>query len=350
MRVVVNVLVTGAEGFAGRVIAEGLRARGDAVRALIATGTPAAVRARFEAAGIVVHEGRRDDDAILESAARGVDGIVHAAPDQRLRGPMSQHEKQTLIPAEATLSAAQRTGVRRLVLVSNEVVTAGTAARGYCDEALPHASQHVCAYAEAMALAEALVTAASGHKETDTVVVRPGLLWGPDDDEYLPMWIRQAKARTLALVGDGTALLPTTFTANLVTGVRNALIATSAAGALYHLTDDERINPKQFLTKLMVAVGAPAPRKRVPFAVAYASAWLAERFGREAELTRAEVVRFGRNTQFNLQRARDDLQYEPVRIDAGMKLLAAWATKAGGADAIARGEVFDRSSVIENAG
>ncbi len=338
---VVNVLVTGAEGFAGRVIAEGLRARGDTVRAFVASGAPAVVRERFERAGIDVTEARRDDEKALEQAARGVSCVVHAAPDQRLRGPLARHEKQTLIPAEATLAAAQRAGVGRLVLVSNEVVTAGNAARGYTDEALPHATQHLTAFAECMALAEALVTAASGDKGLDTVVIRPALLWGPDDDEYLPMWIRAAKANTLALIGDGSALFPTTLGANLVTGVRNAAVSSIAAGSVYHLTDDERITPKQFFTKLMVALGVTPPRKRVPYPFAYASAWIADRMASaDPEMTRAEVVRFGRVTQFNLQRAREELQYEPVRIDEGMKSLAQWAARVGGADAIAAGTVL----------
>jgi sterol-4alpha-carboxylate 3-dehydrogenase (decarboxylating) len=346
----VNVLVTGAEGFVGRVIAEGSSARGDTVRAFVAMGAPSVIRARFERAGISVIEARRDDEAEIERAARGVDVAIHAAPDQRMRGPMSRHEKETLIPAEATLASVQRAGVGRLVLVSSEAVTAGNTARGYVDEALPHASQHVSAFAECMSLAEALVSAASGQKGVETVIVRPGLVWGPDDDEYLPMWIRAAKARTLSLVGDGAALFPTTLTANLVQGVRHAAIASIAAGRTYHLTDDERITPKQFLTKLLVALGLSAPRRRVPYAVAYAAAWFAERTGNdEPDMSRAEVVRFGRVAQFNLQRAREELQYEPMRIDAGMKALAAWAQKAGGPDVIARGEVADLSSVVEPA-
>ena len=78
-----NVLVTGAEGFVGRVIAEGLRARGDTVRAFVAKGAPAAIRARFERAGITVVEAKRDDEAAIQQAARGVEVVVHAAPDQR---------------------------------------------------------------------------------------------------------------------------------------------------------------------------------------------------------------------------------------------------------------------------
>ncbi len=342
-----NVLVTGAEGFAGRVIAEGLRARGDEVRALVQKGAPPAVRSRFDRAGITVHEASRDDEEAVLQAARGVDGVVHAAPDQRLRGPIARHEKLVLIPAETTLAAVQRAGVGRLVLISSEVVTAGTAARGYVDEMLPHASNHASAFAEVMALTEALVTAASGNKGTDTVVLRPGLLWGPDDDEYLPEWIRAARERTLSLVGQGTALFNTTYTANLVAGVRNALLASAAAGRVYHLTDDERITPKQFFTRVLVSLGLPAPRNRVPYTVAYASAWLAERMGRDPLFSRGDVVRFGRNTQFNLQRAREDLQYEPIRIDVGIKCLVAWAARAGGADAIAKGDVIDVSSVVE---
>ena len=92
----VNVLITGAEGFAGRVLAEGLRARGDEVRALVAKGAPPAVRARFERAGIEVHEARRDDEEAIVVAAQGVGAIVHVAPDQRLRGTIA-HEIETHI-------------------------------------------------------------------------------------------------------------------------------------------------------------------------------------------------------------------------------------------------------------
>lgn len=343
----VNVLVTGAEGFAGRVLAEGLRARGEQVRAVVAPDAPAAVRTRFERAGIVVHVVRCDDEEALVQAARGVDAVVHVAPDQRLRGSIAHHERCMLIPAEATLAAAQRAGAGRLVLISSESVSAGTTARGYVDEAVPHASRHASAFAEVMALTEALVTAASGVRGTDTVVLRPGLLWGPDDSEYLPEWLRAARGRTLTLVGRGNALFTSTFTANLVTGVHSALVASAAVGRIYHLTDDERITSTQFFTRVLAALGLPRPRRHVPYALAYASAWIAERMGREPERSCGDVVRFGQNTQFNLQRAREDLQYDPLRTGVGIQCLVAWVALAGGLEVLAKGEVADVSSVLE---
>lgn len=72
------VVLAGATGDLGGRIATALGRRGVAVRALVRPGTPAATRARLEAAGAVVRAVDHDDAAALRDACAGAGCVVSA--------------------------------------------------------------------------------------------------------------------------------------------------------------------------------------------------------------------------------------------------------------------------------
>jgi nucleoside-diphosphate-sugar epimerase len=309
-------------------------AHGDSVRALL-PAKDASQRAALEAEGLEVVEGSVVDEASVARAAAGVEVVVHTEARSPWGGTLAEHERANLIGTENALAACREAGVRRFVFVSSEAVTAGDFSRDYVDETFPHASEFLSPYAETMALAEALVQAASGTGGMDTVVLRAGWLWGPGDDVNLPVWIRRQRAGTLRTIGTGAQFVPTTYIGNLADAAVLAATVPSAAGAIYYITDDERIGARKFLTQVLGAAGVGGPRGRVPYRLAYAQAWLAEKLSRAPALTRADVVAHGRQAYFNLGRARAELGYEPgVNIAAGVARLREWVQQVGGVDAV----------------
>ena len=84
-----TVLVTSAAGGVGRPLVRGLSTRGVTVRALVKNDAQASLARRDGATEIRVGDMR--DNAVLDEAIRGVDGMYHAAPTQIIdEGPIAE--------------------------------------------------------------------------------------------------------------------------------------------------------------------------------------------------------------------------------------------------------------------
>ena len=249
----------GADGLVGRALCADLRSAGREVHALAIRGLDDETQQRLQSLGVSLAEGNARNEEDIARAAKDLSAIVHAPLGPQAGTTLADHNAFTLIPIENALAAATTAGVKRFVLISSDAVTAGDFDRSYVTESIPHASVFLTPFAEALALAEALVLTA---KAIETVVLRPALIWGAGDADTLPDVIERSRAGQLPIFGDGSTLVATTNVANLTAAVRAGLGAPDAVGKLYHITDDERISAKTFLTKLLVTAGvkaAPAP-------------------------------------------------------------------------------------------
>jgi len=171
-----RVLVTGANGFLGRAVVEGLSARGRLVRAAVRRdegGWPAGVEA------VSVGDLTSITDPI--EALSGVDAIVHCAArahvlKETAGDPLAEFRA---VNTEATLALARKSaeaGVRRLVFISSIGVNgAQTRGRGfrYDDPAQPHSS-----YAVSKHEAELGLKALAAETGLEVVVIRPPLILG----------------------------------------------------------------------------------------------------------------------------------------------------------------------------
>ena len=316
-----DVLVTGADTFAGRAAVRALRAAGHTVRALLPTGDAPE--------GATVVRGDVRDEPSVRAAATGAEALLHLAHLDDPRASLADAEGANLIATENVLAAARDAGVRRLVLLSSESVTRGREARSYVDERVPQPPRFYDHASATRALAEDLVTAASGGG-IETVVLRPGQLWGVGDDVFLPALLRRVRDGRFGWIDDGRALIATTSVESLSRARLLALRADDAAGGVFYVTDDERTPRREFVGNLLRACGAPVPASSVPFALAWSMAWIGERLGREGR-TRAEVLAEGRSAHFNIQRARTALGYAPAATVAEVTArVGAWVRDEGG--------------------
>lgn len=332
-----DVLVTGSTGFAGRTLVAALRAEGHAVRALVRRESPAGPRARLVALGAALVEGDLGDERSLTAAARGCSVVFHGARLDDPTRPREAHEAVNLVGTENLLAAARAAGVRRVVYRSTLDVTLGDVERRYVDEDFAQPIPFDDPSCIIRSLAEDLVVAAS-DAQLETVVLRPGWLWGVDDTSLAPRLIRAARGEIpWRWIDHGRALCATTHARSLATASLRAGTAPDAAARVFAVTDDERVSGREFLTRLAAALGVRAAWGSTPYWLARGLAWLEEQRG--ARGRRAWVMAHGRSALFNVQRARQTLSWAPaLEVSAGLRGVAAWARRVG-ADAIARGEV-----------
>jgi nucleoside-diphosphate-sugar epimerase len=306
--------VTGGSGFIGGALIERLRREGWEVRALARSDTAAAkVRER----GAEPVPGDLDDVDALRGGSVGCDVCFHAAAKVEDWGEPADFERLNVRGTANVIAASRDAGVRRLVHVGTEAaLTAGQALEGV-DEGAPLRPDSPFLYSATKAKAEQLVRDANGDG-LETVVVRPRFVWGRGDTTLLPAIAELVRSGRFRWIGGGRHLTDTTHVENTVEGLW--LGATRApAGGVYFVTDGEPVVFRDFLERMLGTQGVTVPDKSVPSAVATAGAAAAERAWRllkrpgQPPLTRFAVWVSSRECTLDISRAREELDYRPVK-------------------------------------
>jgi nucleoside-diphosphate-sugar epimerase len=323
--VVLKVLVTGAGSLLARRTAEALLRRGDEVVCLQRHAAPVDTE---QVLGDI-----RDTD-LVASAAEGCDAIIHAAAKVGVVGAWEEYRSINVDGTAAVIGAARRNGVGRIVHVSTpSVAHAGDAIVGGRAEP-PVMGRHGAWYQESKAIAEHLVLAAASPAVA-VVAIRPHLVWGPEDTQLVGRIVQRAHAGRLALVGDGSALIDTTY----IDGAASALVAALDAvhpharcnGRAYVIANGEPRPIRELILGICAAAGVDTAPREVPRWLALFAGSVVERMwklrGAETEppLTRFLAEQLGTAHWFDPRPARDDLGWQPtVSIDEGLALLSAW--------------------------
>jgi dihydroflavonol-4-reductase len=260
-------LVTGANGFIGANVVRTLLDHGEAVRAFVRPGCD---RRSLEDLPIELAEGDLRDADSVRSAVAGCTRVYHVAADYRLwaRDPRELHDanvRGTLHLLEACLAL----GVERVVHCSTVGTIGLSALPGPCDERTPLAPDQIHgAYKQSKLDAErvALSFAARG---LPVVVVNPTAPVGPWDGKPTPtgkILLDFAHGRLPAFVDTG---LNVVHVRDVAEG--HWLAAERGRPGERYILGHRNMTLREILETLAELLERPAPRIRLPYAVA----WLA---------------------------------------------------------------------------
>ncbi len=321
----VKVLVTGATSLLARRTAEALIDRGDEVVCL-----------QRHAADVNAQQVMGDvrDGDLVERAAIGCDAIIHAAAKVGVVGSWEDYRSINVDGTASIVAAAKRNGVTRLVHVSTpSVAHSGHAIVGAgADE--PVTGRTGAWYAESKAMGESLARSAASD-ELCVVTIRPHLVWGPGDTQLVGRIVERARAGRLALVGNGSALIDTTYidcaSAALVAALDAARPGAICNGKAYVVANGEPRPIRELVLGICHAAGLDVTPREVPRRVALLAGGAIERLWRlrhvtsEPPLTRFLAEQLGTAHWFDPRPAHDDLGWVPtVTVDEGLRRLAAW--------------------------
>jgi dihydroflavonol-4-reductase len=322
-------LVTGASGFVGSHVARQLVAAGQSVRVLVRRGSNLAALGGLH---VECFEGDLRDTSSLERAVLGVRRVYHVAADYRLWTPRPEEIYETNVEGtRRLLAAAKNAGVERIVYTSTVATIAvprhgalpNEDTRATVDEMIGH-------YKRSKFLAEqvAVEAAAAG---VPVVIVNPTAPVGPWDWKPTP---------TGRIILD---FLKGKMPAYVDTGLNVAAVEDIAAGHLLaaekgrigerYILGARNMTLKQILDALSAITGRPAPRVRLPHAIALAAGYADELFsrlaGREPQIP-VEGVKMSRLRMFvESDKAARELGYKPTSVEAALERAVRWYEEHG---------------------
>lgn len=323
-------LVTGATGFLGSHVARRLVTAGDSVRVLVRrTSNPQALD------GLTAErfEGDLNDSASLRRAMYGVGRVFHVAADYRLwtRNPDEIYETNVQ-GTRRLLAVAADAGVERFVYTS----TVGTIAVPHSGLNLPNEETRATLdkmighYKRSKFLAEleAMKAAESGFP---VIIVNPTAPVGPADWKPTPtgrIILDFLNGKMPAYVDTGLNLVPVEDVAE-----GHLLAADKGRIGERYILGARNMTLKQILETLATIAGRPAPRLRLPHAIALAASYADEFFsrlsGREPSIP-VEGVKMSRHKMFvESDKAERELGYKPGSVEWALARAVSWYTDHG---------------------
>lgn len=232
----VPVLVTGATGFVGGVLARRLLGLGAQVTVLARSPNKAAPLARL---GARVVYGDLQDAGAVQTAAGGVDAIFHSAA---LMG--GRLEAQRAVNVDGTrhvMRTAARAGVRRVVHVSTVAVYGNVLPLRVTEEA---PLGYGCSpYAITKAAGEAVVR----DSGVPYAIVRPAMIFGPGSNMWTANVFRLAKLRPTPFLGAGEQPAPAIYVEDLADLLLLAATHPAADGEIFNAVLDPAPAWREFI-------------------------------------------------------------------------------------------------------
>lgn len=336
-------LVTGATGLVGSHIVERLAEDGWQVRALVRssesnrpTSSTWNARAWLLERGVDLAEGDVLDAPSFARAASGADVIFHTAAAITPRGGWEAYRRVNIDGARAAIDAAAQSGARLLQLSS--VAVYGAASRYQTsgrrtDEDTPLAPlSDTSMYARSKRESEQLVLEAHAARRIWATAVRPDVIYGPRDRQFVPRIARLLQRGFAPRIGSGRSTLPIVHAANVADGAVRAATTDVAGGRAFNLANDFDVTAMDFFRFAAAGLGRhvrflPLPRwlAYTGLTVANKIAVLLTRGGASVTSGRSSLDFLTRDNPFSSDRAYRELGWSPrTRHDVGVPDAFAW--------------------------
>ena len=309
--------MTGATGLVGSHVVEQLVREGWRVCAFVR-----APNAELESRGVETAVGDVLNADSFARAAAGRDVIFHTAAAITASGGWETYRRLNIDGTSNAIEAAERAGARLLQLSS--VAVYGPNARyrgasGKTDEDTPLADLPERAhYARSKRESEQLVLAAHASGRIWATAVRPDVIYGPRDRQFVPRIAHLLQRGYAPLIGGGRSTLAIVHAANVADGAIRAATHDAAGGRAFNLANDYDVTVREFI--MLGARGLGRRVRLIPISLPIAKAALRASKailnfasgGRGSVLSTVSLSMVTRDNPFTSERARRELGWSPV--------------------------------------
>ncbi len=320
--------MTGATGFIGSHLTEGLLERGIRVRALVRRTSSLRW---LKGLGMEFVEGDLSGFSFPTQALEGVDYVFHLA------GVIEALSRKDyfLANVEGTqrlLEAVKkaRAPLKKFVLVSSQAAGGPSIGeRPVREEDPPHP---VSFYGESKLAAEKVALEFAG--EFPVVILRPPTIYGPRETRVYRAFQMMKRGFALA-VGSKLKLISFCYVVDLIQAIQRAAFQAQASGQIYNVAGDRVYEWSEFIHSIGRALKKPYRLYRIPPPLLRLFGAVGEVYsqmtGRSALFTRQKVKEFVQNSWvLDGTRIRQELGWrEQVSLDEGMVRTVAWYREQG---------------------
>jgi len=316
-------LVTGATGFVGSHVAGRLLSAGHTVRVLARRESDARALRGMDVERV---EGDLRDPASLNRALAGVAWVFHVAADYRLWSPRPQEIYESNVAGTRNLlEAARRSGVERFIYTGTVATVAVDRLSLPTESTISSLNEMVGHYKRSKWLAEQAVLDAA-NSGVPAVIAMPTTPVGPGDWKPTPT----GKIIVDFLTGKMPGYVETGLNFVAVEDVADGHLLAAEKGRIgeRYLLGAENLTLKQVLDALSDATGIPAPRLKMPHAIAlgyaYAENALSRILGRVPQVP-VEAVKIARHNMFvDCSKALRELGFQASPVRAALERAVRW--------------------------
>jgi nucleoside-diphosphate-sugar epimerase len=245
---VTTALITGATGLVGSHLVELLQRQGWQVRALVRNRVNAAW---LTSRNVELHDGDTLDAAAFTRAALGAQYVFHCAAAITPRGGWEAFRAPNIDGTSNAVAAAASAGARLLHLSSVAVYGpdgryALSKGSGLQELQPLQPIPDWAWYARSKRESEELVMAAHAAGRVWATAVRPCVIYGPRDRQFVPRVARLLRAPLAPRIGDGRAVLAIVHARSVAEVALRAVTSEVGGGRAYNVTNDAPITVREF--------------------------------------------------------------------------------------------------------
>ena len=325
-------MVTGATGLLGSHTVARLLEDGWAVRALVRDSGRSGWLSRV---GADVRRGDVLDAPAFAAATRGCELVVHCAAAIFSADGWAGYERSNIMGTANAVTAARNAGARLVHVSSVAVYGPGGRYRpggaSTTEESALTPLPERALYARSKRESEQLVLDAHREGRVWATVVRPCVIYGERDRQFVPRMARLIERGLVPIIDGGRSTLSVVHAANVADGIARAAVVDAAGGRAYNLANDFPVTVAEFFRLGAAGIGVPFRSIRIPAGLARTAAALIERVGPILRLdasvasARASLNFVTRDNPFSSERAREELGWAPfVTHDAGVPAAFRW--------------------------
>ena len=324
-----KILVTGATGFVGKHLIEGLIERGEDVCALVRESSDIG---HLQAHNIETRVGELSDKQSLDRALAGIDLVYHCAARPPLQGTKHQYFHDNDTGTRNFVEVALNHSISRFLHVSTVDVYGYRDHHG-TDETSPLIESKEF-YATSKVRSDQTVLKAHKEHGFPVTIARPCAIYGPFDENSFPGIIKYLSKPFAPLIDGGNNLMDLVYVRDAVEGIILAANNPDSIGQCYNLTDGVERTFKQIMDALCEIVQIRPKFVFTSSKISYPmTSWahsILMFFGSGLpKHYQPEVVKvMSLDRHYSIEKAQRELGYNPeYALEAGMKLTAEWYFK-----------------------
>jgi nucleoside-diphosphate-sugar epimerase len=262
-----------------------------------------------------------DRDSFVR-AATGTDVVFHTAAAITPSGGWESYRRLNIDGTENAILAAEKSRARLLQLSS--VAVYGPEGRfresgARTDEDTPLGALRDSAYyARSKRDSEQMVMEAHRAGRIWATAVRPDVIYGRRDRQFVPRIARLLQRGFAPLIGGGTSTLAIVHAANVADGAVRAAMHDGAAGRAYNLANDYDVTVREFFELGARGLGRRVRMIPIPLKLAEGAFGVVRGVaktlsgGRLSVISNASLSMLTEDNPFTSDRARKELGWSPV--------------------------------------